>query len=154
MQKEKENRFQAEFDQSLAHNAARVGHLMRQEMQHCLADLQVTPEQWQALIYLSGYDHEDGLTQNELAELTLKDKTTISRLIEIMLRDGLLTRETGQDRRTYRLHLSERGWQIVEAAWPIVQQHFPEHVFGGLDEAEQAELLRLLQKVRHDLNDY
>lgn len=145
---------QKEFDSSLAHNAVRLGHLVRQETQRILAGLDITPEQWQILVYLSSYqgEAEAGLTQNELAELILKDKTTVSRLVETMLKHGLIEREVGWDRRTYRLRPSQRGSELVEAAWPPVIEHFPA-VFAVLNQAEQAELLRLIQKVRRGLND-
>ena len=149
----KTHRYQDEFDRSLEHNAVRLGHLMRQEMQACIADLNITPEQWQALIYLNSYDAEDGLTQNELAELTLKDKTTISRLVDNMERHELLTRTEGLDRRSYRLHLSGRGRQLVEEGRPLILQHFGGPVFEALDETERRELLRLIQKVRQSLRD-
>jgi DNA-binding MarR family transcriptional regulator len=152
-----QNKLQKEFDGSLAHNAIRLGHLVRRETQRCLAELEITPEQWQILVYLDAYEAEadgaEGLSQNELAELILKDKTTVSRLVETMLKRGLIERREGTDRRTYRLRPSEQGAQLIKAAWPLVIEHFPA-VFGGLDDTEQVELLRLLQKVRQSLNDY
>ncbi|HEX2914086.1 MAG TPA: MarR family winged helix-turn-helix transcriptional regulator [Chloroflexia bacterium] len=153
IKKKHQNSYAEEFNESLAHNLVRLGHLMRQETQRCLRDLEVTPEQWQALVYLSGYQGEGGLTQNELAEITLKDKTTISRLVENMLKLDLLVRTEGEDRRTYRLQLSEKGRSIVDKAWPLIGQHFPQNVYTGLEKDEQAELLRLLQKLRRGMHD-
>ena len=151
----RKQRYQTEFDSSLTHNIVRLGHLLRQETLQSIVSLGVTPEQWQALVYLSNYDQGEGLTQNELAELILRDKTTVSRLVEHLLRQDLIVRSAGvEDRRTYRLQLSERGREVVEAAWPLVTEHFSTRVFTTLSQDEKDQLLGLLHKVRHELNDF
>lgn len=155
-----ENRFnpalQKIFDESLGHNASRLGHLMRQETQKCIAaaGYKITPEQWQALVYLDGAG-ERGLTQTELSNLTLKDKTSVSRLVKGMFDAGLITvgRGEGEDRRTNRLRASLESRAMVSAIWPHIISHYSHKVFGGLSQAEQAELLRLMLKVRSTLGD-
>jgi DNA-binding MarR family transcriptional regulator len=156
----KERRFehplQKTFDESLGHNASRLGFLMRQETQKCIraAGYTITPEQWQALVYLEGAG-EKGLTQTELGELVLRDKTTVTRLLKGMLEGGLVTvgRGEGEDRRTNRVRVSEDSRKMVAEIWPHVINHYREKVFSNLEEQEQNELLRLMQKVRRNLND-
>ena len=55
----------------------------------------------------------DGLKHSEIATYTLRDKTTITRRIDGLVKKGILERRTDpQDRRISRVYLSPLGWQI------------------------------------------
>jgi MarR family len=66
------------FRDSLGHNLYRIGQLVREETAKALQPFRLTPEQWQLLVVLAQHD---GMTPSELGERTLRDKTTVSRIL-------------------------------------------------------------------------
>ena len=71
------------------------------------AGIEITPEQWSILVYLS---QKDGETQKNIAEATYKDKPSVTRLIDNMEKQGLLKRtQHSTDRRTNKIFLTEEG---------------------------------------------
>ena len=75
------------------------------------AGFDVTPEQWSLLLRL----HEGpGQIQSELADRTVKDKTTITRILDRLEHKGLAERRRDpNDRRTQRLFLTPRGEAVL-----------------------------------------
>lgn len=72
----------------------------------------ITYEQWQILSRL--YD-QDGLTQNELAVKNERDQASISRLIDNMVKRGLVERIANyEDRRIKHIYLTEESKQIQD----------------------------------------
>ncbi len=77
-----------------------------------LAGIDCTPAQCHALIELAAHGR---LTTGEVAELLEVDKSTASRTIRPLVREGLVESETDpQDQRAKPLRLSEAGRQRVE----------------------------------------
>ena len=77
------------------------------------SDLDVTPEQWVVLFRL--YERE-GLTQSELGDRTVKDKTTVTRILDRLEKKGLLYRRRDtRDRRSQRIYLTESGTSVLGA---------------------------------------
>jgi DNA-binding MarR family transcriptional regulator len=73
----------------------------------------VTLEQYIVLAQLN--DHP-GAIQSEVAEKTYKDKNTITRMLDLMGKNGLITRrQHDSDRRSYRIYLTEMGQQTINA---------------------------------------
>ncbi len=87
------------------------------------------------------------LTINALAEDMVMDRTTLSRTIVPLERDGLITIEpTASDRRAKELSLTKAGEKRLQAAlkaWSLAQARFDD-VFGA---KRGAEFRRLLQAV-------
>lgn len=72
--------------------------------------IDITSEQWSVLYYLW---QEEGLTQQELATRTFRDKPSITRLIDNLERDNLVVRVPDkQDRRVNLIYLSHAGKQL------------------------------------------
>jgi len=60
-----------------------------------------------------------GLSQSDLNRLTLKDKTTVTRLLASMEKKGLVARTPDpQDRRMRRVQLTENGEKLICAIIP------------------------------------
>ncbi len=79
----------------------------------------VSAEEWAVLLILQS---NDGLTASQLSDQTLRDKTTISRLIDKMEAKDLLQRiKDVDDRRVLRLHLSRHGRETFEQLAPLAQ---------------------------------
>ena len=78
-------------------------------------------EQFLVLVFLW---EREGRSQQELAELTFKDKSSITRLIDGLARRGLVKGVTGpDDRRSKRILLTEKGRQIQPGCYADGQRH-------------------------------
>lgn len=72
----------------------------------------VTFEQWTILLHLW---EEDGVSQQELCQKTKKDNPSVCRLIDNMIKRGLVSRVPHPtDRRTNRIYLTELGMELED----------------------------------------
>jgi len=151
---------QAPFDDSLGYNCHRLGLLVREQTAACLEPFGITPEQWQLLVFLLAAG--EGLTPGELAAVTLRDKTTLSRSLDVMLaskaaphpRPALIERRPNPaDARSWTIHLTDASRELLGRIRPAIEAFFPQHVFASLTAKEQAQLLALIQKLRRGLGD-
>lgn len=58
----------------------------------------------------------------ELAEKIVMDRTTLSRNLEVMEKQGLVSVTPGEDRRTRKVMISEMGFAVLLDAYPLWQQ--------------------------------
>jgi len=82
--------------------------------------IDITTEQWSVLACLW---KKDKVTQQELCDLTSKDKPSMTRLIDKLEMRNLVTRVSDHnDRRTNLIHLTTAGIALQVKATEIVQQ--------------------------------
>ena len=58
------------------------------------------------------------VTQGELGQILAIDSTTLTRTLEIMGRQGWITKRRGRDKREWRLRLAKKGQSEFERALP------------------------------------
>ena len=93
-----------------------------------------------------------GLTQCGLGERTLKDKTTITRILDRLEARALLTRcRDDRDRRSQRLYLTPAGEALVRALVPLVRQYAAE-AFADVDSGDRDALRRILGRIESRLD--
>lgn len=137
-----------ELEDSLGFNLDRVALLFRRELVRALAELNLTPEQWQVLAALSA--HPGGLTQGDIAALTFKDKHSVSRMLGRMERAGWIARHGHPtDARASSVVLSSRGSEIPRVRTAL-RRHFA-RINALLSETQRRELLSLLRVLRRGL---
>ena len=69
--------------------------------------ISVTPQQWSVLTVLW---NEDGISQQVLADSFAKDKTSMTRLLNNMEKNGLIIRKQGnKDKRNKKIYLTEKS---------------------------------------------
>ena len=91
---------------------------------------------------------KEGSTQNDLAFLTERDKTSMARLVNAMELKGLLTKVTGShDRRKRRIYLTEDGKKVLDKAIPLMQELELE-LIQDFNQAEVQTTLNVLQRVQ------
>lgn len=113
------------------------------------AGLDITKEQMLVLKKL--YEHGD-LSQNDLAELTYRDKSSLARLLPTIERKGYIRRLRSQeDKRVNYVQLTTKGKLIWERARPVVQNVF-QLMRSDLTEKEVAQLKKILTKIRGSLS--
>lgn len=113
-----------------------------------LEKLNITSEQWTILYHLWV---EEGLTQQELAHLTYRDKPSISRLINNLEKMGLVIRVNDkQDRRSNLIYLTKEGRRLKEMGMKQASLTLTEAV-DGLEEGELATAQKILDKIFKNL---
>jgi len=108
------------------------------------AGMDITVDQWGILNLLW---EQDGLTPVELARRADKDKPNVTRLLNILEDKGLISRQAdSQDRRSYRIHLTEAGVALKE---PLLDLGgiCQKQACQGLSRQEMATLKHLLRRI-------
>lgn len=127
-----------------------VGYLMRvctnrllPQMEALFEDQELTFSQWTALVAL----HSGITTAGDLAHNICHDAGSLTRLIDGMVRRGLVTRSrSDSDRRVVTLALTARGDDIVAALAPRMM-NFWNGLLAGFSHAEVDMLINLLTRL-------
>lgn len=121
-------------EHSLGHIAEVSSRLMNNRLNQRFNDndIPVTAEQWAILNILL---EEDGLSQNKLARLAVKDHTSISRLIDHLIKKQLVKRNTDPtDRRTKLIYVTEKGKELQLGVTRQIQDQIAAEL-EGIDQA-------------------
>jgi DNA-binding MarR family transcriptional regulator len=104
----------------------------------------ITVDQALALIIL---DKHPSLSQHEIAELIFKDKASITRIIELLVKKGLITRAIHPtDRRKFELSITTAGRQTIAQLADTISLN-RQTALAGLTETELAQFYGLLQRI-------
>ena len=129
----------------------RTSKKLKQTLQRIFNEIgaDLTVDQWVIIYEL----HKHGsLSQNQLGEKTFKDAPTVTRIIDLLTRKGLVKRKTNkQDRRKYFIDLTKKGNQTVERLLPEVVE-FRKMGWKGLKKADLDSLNRILDNVFDNMN--
>ncbi|AXT62630.1 MarR family transcriptional regulator [Aquimarina sp. AD10] len=112
--------------------------------------LDLSKEQWSVLKRLRV---NDGQPQNDLAFITHRDKTSMTRLVNTMESKNLVVRKSDEnDRRVNRIFLTDYGKEVIEKVRPIMFDLIPA-VQESLTEEEIETLIATLKKVKAKIAD-
>ena len=108
----------------------------------------VGAEEWAVLLLLW---QEEGIAPSEIAERTVRDRTTITRFLDGMEKKDLLKREQDpKDRRRSRVLLTENG-RSLEVPLTAIARELIGEAQDGLSADETKQLVGLLQKMTKNL---
>jgi hypothetical protein len=114
------------------------------------AGLDITIEQWSILYHLW---KEDGLNQQQLCDKTFRDKPSITRLIDNLVKLGLVERKVSEtDKRVNFIFLSNIAKNLQEETIEIANQTMDEALVG-ITKNEIETVKNVLQKVYDNLNN-
>lgn len=124
-----------------------IAWMARAERQHSrnaterLAHLGLHHREFRVLAMLANHE---GLTVGELAELTVLERPTVSKMIDRMQREGWVVRvQDEQDKRLSRLMLTATGQQVFDPASQIVSDLFASYQHD-MPQQERQQLMQLL----------
>ena len=110
----------------------------------------ITPEHWAVLNCL--WDDE-GMSQTQIAERIVKDKTNLTRILDVMERKGLITRRPHEgDRRAYRIFLTDKA-KTMRPDLIAIAETLGARAVRGISAEEQQMLLRLMNTISDNLAD-
>ena len=110
--------------------------------------LELTPEQW---IVLARLWQRDGRTVSELSESTLRDRPTMSRILDSMVASGLVTRTVdSRDARTRIVALTREGKALRKKLVPIAKG-LVQRLEAGVSEADLLTTRQTLRRLFENL---
>jgi DNA-binding MarR family transcriptional regulator len=97
---------------------------------------------------------ERRLRMSELAREVVLSRSGLTRLVDRLEAEGLLTRErVATDRRGAFAVLTDDGFEALRTAWPVYARGIIAHFADLLNDAEAATLTELLQRVIDSADD-
>jgi DNA-binding MarR family transcriptional regulator len=115
---------ESQIDRSPLHLLHRVHQRATELFQEKMAGINLTARQYVVLVTAA---QKDGASQQDIIDATGIDRSTVSQIMQTMIRKGLLKRKrTKEDARAYAITLTEHGRDVLKASETIV---------SGVDEA-------------------
>jgi len=108
---------ESQLDRSPLHLLHRVHQRATELFQERMAGLDLTARQYVILVTAA---QNDGARQQDIIDTTGIDRSTVSQIMQTMIRKGLLKRRrTKEDARAYAITLTEHGRDILKASEAI-----------------------------------
>ncbi len=99
------------------------------------------------MLLLSVLESNPNLAQNEIADMLFKDHSSITRMIELLVKKDYLSRSINKsDRRKFKLNISAKGVHTLKQLKPIVFQNRKD-ALRGVSENEVNQLFTTLNKI-------
>ena len=135
------------FNDSFGFVVVKTGRLIENKLKTNFEEenIDITPQQWSVLTYLW---NKDGISQQKIADSFSKDKTSMTRLLNNMEKNGLVKRELDQkDKRNKRIFLTSKSTQLKQDSIKIAEKTLI-NALEGIDH----EQLKLSKKVLKRIN--
>lgn len=108
----------------------------------------ITVDQW---VLLKIIEERKQISQVELAEVSHKDTASITRILDLLQKKGLIQRiDDEYDRRKYMISLTAEGVEFVMRNLPIVNR-IRSQIVQGLSQEEILALKDILDKIRQNV---
>ena len=110
----------------------------------------ITPGQY---IILSQLWENEGIHQSALAETTVKDRHNITRMLNLLEKNGYIRREPDPiDKRKFLVFLTAEGRSLKQELQPIVTDYF-QRCLAGLKQNDLDELKRIHHHILKNLQE-
>ena len=120
----------------------KVRNYLQKQLQNAGIDL--TVDQWVVIDHLIP---SPGISQNDLASATAKDAPTITRILDILIKKGLVERKTGKlDRRKQILYPTEQAKILHKEAFPVVAG-LRKKAWENLSDQDFQDLVRIMDTI-------
>lgn len=108
----------------------------------------ISPEEWAVLLLLW---QRDGRTPGDMAQVTIRDRTTMTRLIDGMVRKDIVARRAGEeDRRQSFVFLTDHGSALQAALTPIAKVMIDDSLVG-VSATEARQVVSVLARMTDNL---
>ena len=108
------------------------------------ANFDITIDQW---LVLKTLEESPAITQQELAVNVFKDLASITRILDLLIDKGYLTRESDPaDRRRFKLTITKDGLKTLDSVQPLIHSNRAA-ALKGLSKADIRQLQEILDKL-------
>jgi DNA-binding MarR family transcriptional regulator len=99
------------------------------------------------MLVLTVLEANPDIAQNEMAELLFKDYASITRMIELLVKNDYLSRAINEaDRRKFVLNISDKGHSTLKKLKPIILKNRTK-ALKGVSESEVNQMFTTLNKI-------
>ena len=110
---------ETQLERSPLHLLHRVHQRATELFQEKMAGIDITARQYVVLVTVA---QNDGASQQDIIDNTGIDRSTVSQIMQTMIRKGLLKRKrTKEDARAYAITVTDQGRDILKASGAIVE---------------------------------
>lgn len=110
----------------------------------------LTVDQW---VVLESISQQQGISQNEVAEITAKDAPTITRILDLMQKKGIIQRILAEnDARKYKIMLTPYGEQLHRKVKPVVSE-VRKKGWGNLSDTDYNTLVRIMDSIHKNITE-
>jgi len=118
------------------------------QIEHELLKAGVVPLSWYDVLFALYDAPGQRLRMNELASAIVLSRSGLTRLVDRLEAEGLLTRErSASDRRGAFAVLTEKGLEAMRRAWPLYAKGIEEHFARFLSDEEARILTGVFQRM-------
>jgi len=104
------------------------------------------------MIVLKKLHDQDGLNQNELAFLTLRNKSSLTRLLSKMENKKYITRKRStDDMRINRVYITKLGREVFSKTRPVIG-NLIKKMEKDISKEEKEQMIAILKKIQHNFN--
>jgi len=143
----KSNVEKIDYENCIAPQLGKTAKILDYHLQEFLSSngLDLTKEQ---MIVLKKLHDKDGLNQNELAFLTLRNKSSLTRLLAKMEKKNYITRNQCEcDKRINKVFLTPLGKETFQKTRPIIKKMM-DAVENNISTEEKKQIITILQKIQ------
>ncbi|QOD62494.1 MarR family transcriptional regulator [Polaribacter haliotis] len=143
----KEKQVHIDFENSIGPWLGRTGKITDYFIQESfkLNNLDLTKEQ---MIVLKKLNDQDGLNQNELAFLTLRNKSSLTRLLTKMEgKKYIFRKQSKEDKRIKNVYLTEFGKEVFENTKPVIQ-NIISTMEQNITVEEKQQIIKIFKKIQ------
>ncbi|WP_299528223.1 MarR family transcriptional regulator [uncultured Lutibacter sp.] len=144
----------SDFNKTLAPWIGRTAKILNMYISEVFLqnNIQVTKEQWIVLKIL--FEDNEPLIQNELAFITNRNKASLTRLINVMEKNNLVTRiPSKNDSRKNLIQITETGKLLFLKMKPLML-HTLEKMQQGITEEEKKIFFNVMTKIQFNLKKH
>jgi len=122
--------------------------LLLEKVENALKNSGLPPLAWYDVLLELNREKSVGLRQYEIGEKILLSKHNLSRLIDRLEKNSLVSRnECVEDGRGNRIKITPKGIKVMKEVWPIYGQSIKESFGEKLDYSDITALSRILNKI-------
>lgn len=123
-------------------------YLLKRKLHDELKNYDITLEQW---AILSRVYRAEGCNQKKIAEMSLKDRAAVTRILNILENKGIVKRETSSyDKREFLIYLTDKGHDLYDKTAAVMSKNAQE-IDSLFNESELKEVKHLLNKLISNL---
>ena len=140
-----------DFENSIAPWLGKTVKLVENYLQEAFNNegIDLTKEQ---MIVLKKLHDKDGINQNELAILTLRDKSSLTRLLAIIEKKKfIIKKQCKHDKRINHVYLTALGRDVFKKSRPIIKSII-ERMEQNISNQEKQQIITTLKKIQHNFN--
>lgn len=139
----------APLEDYLPYQLFRIVNQLTLNLKNDLRPAKMTLARWRTLSVLTA---TDGRSMGELATYMVIEQPALSRVIDQMERDGLVTRRlASNDNRVVQVYLTDAGRQMFRQIRPLELRHY-ERAIEGFQANELEDLNKLLSRLWNNLD--